>query len=68
MTGPVDAGAARRALAKLSPAHIDAGPEGAWTWKRWASFQRLRDGRVNVPDVFRVGYGIGRKGGVKPVR
>ena len=31
-------------------------------------FQRLHDGRVNIPDVFRVGYGLGRKGGVKPVR
>ena len=30
-------------------------------------FQRLHDGRVNIPDVFRVGYGLGRKGGVKPV-
>ena len=30
-------------------------------------FLRLRDGRVNIPDVFRVGYGLGRKGGVKPV-
>ena len=31
-------------------------------------FLRLRDGRVNIPDVFRVGYGLGRRGGVKPVR
>lgn len=31
-------------------------------------FQRLLDGRVNIPDVFRVGYGLGRRGGVKPVR
>ena len=31
-------------------------------------FLRLWDGRVNIPDVFRVGYGLGRKGGVKPVR
>ena len=31
-------------------------------------FQRLLDGRVNIPDVFRVGYGLGRRGGVKPAR
>lgn len=31
-------------------------------------FHRLRDGRVNIPDVFRVGYGLGRKGGVRPAR
>ena len=30
-------------------------------------FRRLKDGRVDVPDVFRVGYGLGRRGGVKPV-
>lgn len=26
------------------------------------------DGRVNMPDVYRVGFGLGRKGGVKPIR
>ena len=31
-------------------------------------FFRMRDGRVNIPDVFRVGYGLGRRGGVRPVR
>ena len=30
--------------------------------------QRLLDGRVNLRDVYRVGYGLGRRGGVKPVR
>ena len=31
-------------------------------------FLRMRDYRINIPDVLRVGYGLGRKGGVKPVR
>jgi hypothetical protein len=31
-------------------------------------FQLMSDGRVNMPDVYRVGFGLGRKGGVKPVR
>jgi hypothetical protein len=31
-------------------------------------FQINRDERINMPDVYRVGYGLGRKGGVKPVR
>ena len=31
-------------------------------------FHRMFDDRVQIPDVFRVGYGLGRKGGVKPVR
>ncbi|WP_420463148.1 KGGVGR-motif variant AAA ATPase [Candidatus Palauibacter sp.] len=31
-------------------------------------FRRLRDDRVDVPDVFRIGYGLRRKGGVRPAR
>lgn len=30
--------------------------------------QRLRDGRINVPDVYRLGFGMKRKGGVAPKR
>ena len=26
------------------------------------------DGRYNIPDVYRVGFGLKRRGGVKPVR
>jgi hypothetical protein len=26
----------------------------------------ISDDRINIPDVYRVGYGIGRRGGVKP--
>ena len=29
---------------------------------------RTEDGRVNIPDIFRVGFGIRRKGGVRPPR
>lgn len=29
---------------------------------------RLSDGRLNVPDLFRVAAGIGRRGGVRPMR
>jgi hypothetical protein len=31
-------------------------------------FQLMHDGRINMPDVYRVGFGLGRKGGIKPVR
>lgn len=31
-------------------------------------FEPMRDGRVNMPDVYRVGFGLGRRGGVRPVR
>ncbi|WP_148314589.1 hypothetical protein [Sorangium cellulosum] len=30
--------------------------------------QRLRNGRINVPDVYRLGFGMKRKGGVAPRR
>jgi hypothetical protein len=30
-------------------------------------FEEMRDGRINMPDLFRVGFGLGRKGGVTPV-
>ena len=54
---------------KLPPRHIDDGPEGIRRdLESLGVFQRMQDGRVNIPDVFRVGYGLGRKGGVKPVR
>ena len=54
---------------KLPPSHIDAGPDGVrQDLESLGVFLRMRDGRVNIPDVFRVGYGLGRKGGVRPVR
>ena len=54
---------------KLPPAHIDDGPDGVrQDLESLGVFLHLGDGRGNIPDVFRVGYGIGRKVGVKPVR
>lgn len=54
---------------KLRPGHLDEGPEGVRTdLESLGVFSRLLDGRVNIPDVFRVGYGLGRKGGVRPIR
>ena len=54
---------------KLPPRHLDVGAKGVREDLEFLRvFLRLRDGRVNIPDVFRVGYGLGRKGGVKPVR
>ena len=52
---------------KLPPQHLDAGPEGLrQDLETLGVFQRMRDGRVNIPDVFRVGYGMGRRGGIRP--
>jgi hypothetical protein len=27
----------------------------------------MKDGRINMPDLYRVGFGLGRRGGVKPM-
>ena len=54
---------------RLPPAHLEDGPDGLrFDLEQLGIFVRLTDGRVNVPDVFRVGYGLGRRGGVKPLR
>ena len=54
---------------KLPPRHLDDGPKGIrQDLESLGIFQRLGDGRVNIPDVFRVAYSLGRKGGVKPAR
>lgn len=54
---------------KLPPRHIDDGTEGVRAdLESLSVFHRMHDGRVNIPDVFRVGYGLGRRGGVRPVR
>ena len=54
---------------KLPPRHMDRGTDGIREdLESLGIFLRMRDDRVNIPDVFRVGYGLGRRGGVKPVR
>lgn len=54
---------------KLPPLHIEGGARGVrQDLEGLGIFLRLRDHRVNIPDVFRVGYGLGRKGGVRPAR
>ncbi|MFW5640669.1 MAG: hypothetical protein ACOC0H_05855 [Thermodesulfobacteriota bacterium] len=53
---------------KLPPAHLGEGSEGVRNdLEALGVFERMRDDRVNMPDVYRVGYGLGRKGGVKAV-
>ena len=63
----------RSAVAKenvrLPPSRIEDGPDGVRAdLESLNVFHRMHDGRVNIPDVFRVGYGLGRRGGVQPVR
>ena len=53
---------------KLPPSRIEEGPDGVrQDLESLHVFLRMHDGRVNVPDVFRIGYGLGRRGGVRPV-
>lgn len=54
---------------RLPPQHLEEGPEGVRRdLGELAVFQTMDDGRVNLPDVYRVGYGLGRRGGVKAIR
>lgn len=54
---------------RLPPIHIAMGAEGVLKdLMDLGLVERLKDKRINLPDVYRVGYGMGRKGGVKPVR
>ena len=54
---------------QLGPRHLGDGAEDIRNdLETLGVFQRLRDERVNIPNVYRVGYGMGRRGGVQPVR
>lgn len=67
-----DAGSLLRTLehSATKPARLTDGLEGIRDEMiAIAIFETVKDGiRINVPDVFRIGYGLGRKGGIKPVR
>jgi len=56
-------------LNKLPPQHIGRGWEGVHKdLERLGIFETKKDGRINLPDLYRVGFGLGRRGGVKPVK
>lgn len=56
-------------LHELPPQHVDRGSEGVRKdLERIGIFETMKDGRVNLPDLYRVGFGLGRRGGVKPVK
>lgn len=35
---------------------------------RLGIFEIMQDGRINMPDLYRVGFNLGRRGGVKPLK
>lgn len=67
LEGLVDA--VKQGEVKLPPRRIERRADGVREdLEALGIFSRMSDDRVNIPDVFRVGYGLGRRGGVKPVR
>ena len=53
---------------RLPPAHLADGSRGVLTdLTDLGLVEPVSEGRVNLPDVYPVGYGMGRRGGVKPV-
>jgi len=54
-------------LGKLPPEHVGDGWGGVRRdLTTLGMFETMRDNRVNMPDLYRVGFGLGRRGGVKP--
>lgn len=56
------------ASSSLPPQHAERGWAGVRSdLERLGVLETMRDGRVNLPDLYRVGFGMGRRGGVKPI-
>jgi hypothetical protein len=54
---------------RLPPLHLESGWAGTVEdLVRLGIFEVMKDGRINMPDLYRVGFGLGRKGGVKPAK
>ena len=55
--------------ARLPAQHADRGWDGVREdLQRLGLLETKKDGRIDMPDLYRVGFGQGRKGGVKPRR
>ena len=55
----------------LSTSHLPPQHTGSWEGvckdlERLGVIVNRKDGRIDMPDLYRVGFGLGRKGGVKP--
>ncbi len=54
---------------QLPPQDVERGWTGVFDdLVRLGLFEKMRDERVNMPDLYRVGFGLSRKGGVKPMK
>ncbi|MDD5296216.1 MAG: hypothetical protein PHU46_04825 [Rhodocyclaceae bacterium] len=63
------ASAGSTTMVKLPPLHLHDGSAGiAQDLEALGLIQTLTDGRIQMPDVYRIAFGLGRRGGVKPLR
>ncbi len=54
---------------KLPPQNLNLGGAGLLNdLAALGLIERLRDQRIQMPDVYRLGFGFGRRGGVKPLK
>lgn len=52
---------------RLPPQHAERGWPGVREdLERLGLLETKKDGRIDMPDLYRVGFGLGRRGGVKP--
>lgn len=58
----------QREVVKLPPANLDQGTKGVLIdLESLGMVQRIDSNRVQVPDAYRIAYGMGRRGGVTPL-
>ncbi len=58
-----------KALVKLPPQNLEDGAKGVLRdLESLGIVQTMTDGRIQMPDVYRIGFGFGRKGGIKPLK
>ena len=54
---------------RLAPAHLSDGAAGiVKDLEQLGVLYRTRDGRENMPDIYRIHFGLKRKGGIRPPR
>lgn len=52
---------------RLPPQHTERGWDGVRSdLLEIGVFEERKDSRIDMPDLYRVGFGLGRRGGVKP--
>jgi hypothetical protein len=57
------------AMVKLPPQNLEQGATGLLDdLAALGLVKRMNDKRIQMPDVYRIAFGLGRKGGVKPVK